>query len=56
MLGLEPAGEGSRGIQVAMDTIPEFDVGPLSWVQGEIGVSLTRATDALARFRALPAW
>ena len=37
-----------------MDTIPEFDVGPLSWVQGEIGVSLTRATDALARFRAAP--
>ena len=29
----------------------EFDVGPLSWVQGEIDQSLTRGLDALAAFR-----
>ena len=30
----------------------EFDVGPLSWVQGEIDQSLTRGLEALAAFRA----
>ncbi|HEX8741326.1 MAG TPA: Hpt domain-containing protein [Casimicrobiaceae bacterium] len=29
----------------------DFDVGPLSWVQGEIDQSLTRGLDALAAFR-----
>ncbi|MFI4887701.1 MAG: Hpt domain-containing protein, partial [Burkholderiales bacterium] len=33
----------------------EFDLGPLSWVQGEIDEALTRGTDALATFRANPA-
>ncbi|HEX2391061.1 MAG TPA: Hpt domain-containing protein, partial [Casimicrobiaceae bacterium] len=36
------------------ETAAEFDLGPLSWVQGEIDEALTRGTDALATFRANP--
>ena len=34
------------------DNTPEFDVGPLSWVQHEIDQSLNRGLEALALFRA----
>ncbi len=34
--------------------IPEFDVGPLSWVQGEIDQALSRGLTDLATFRANP--
>ena len=37
-----------------MDTAPEFDVGPLSWVHGEIDQALGRGLDALALFKAVP--
>lgn len=37
------------------ETTTEFDLGPLSWVQGEIDEALTRGTGALATFRANPA-
>ena len=37
-----------------MKLATEFDLGPLSWVQGEIDEALTRGTDALAAFRASP--
>ena len=37
------------------ETATEFDLGPLSWVQGEIDEALTRGTAALAAFRAAPA-
>ncbi|MEO8536088.1 MAG: Hpt domain-containing protein [Betaproteobacteria bacterium] len=37
------------------ETATEFDLGPLSWVQGEIDEALTRGTEALASFRANPA-
>ena len=33
------------------ETATEFDLGPLSWVQGEIDEALTRGTAALAAFR-----
>src|SRR4029079_18256288 len=33
----------------------EFDLGPLSWVQGEIDGALTRGTQALGAFRENPA-
>src|SRR5438874_9588809 len=36
------------------DTIPEFDLGPLSWVQGEIDHALSRGVEALAAFKASP--
>src|SRR6202051_1860840 len=36
------------------DTAPEFDLGPLSWVQGEIDQALSRGVDALATFKAAP--
>ncbi len=36
------------------DATPEFDLGPLSWVQGEIDQALTRGLDALAAFKASP--
>src|SRR4030095_6104411 len=36
------------------DTAPEFDLGPLSWVQGEIDQALSRGLDALATFKASP--
>ena len=33
---------------------PEFDLGPLSWVQGEIDQALSEGLEALAQFRANP--
>jgi chemosensory pili system protein ChpA (sensor histidine kinase/response regulator) len=36
------------------DTAPEFDLGPLSWVQGEIDQALTRGVEGLATFKASP--
>jgi chemosensory pili system protein ChpA (sensor histidine kinase/response regulator) len=39
---------------MALDTAPEFDLGPLTWVQGEIDQALTRAVEALATFKASP--
>jgi chemosensory pili system protein ChpA (sensor histidine kinase/response regulator) len=39
---------------MAIDTTPEFDLGPLSWVQGEIDQALTRGVDALEAFKASP--
>src|SRR5437773_4416211 len=36
------------------DTAPEFDLGPLSWVQGEIDHALSRGVEALATFKASP--
>ena len=36
------------------DTSSEFDVGPLTWVQGEIDQALARGQEALAAFRAAP--
>src|SRR5437660_3303053 len=36
------------------DTAPEFDLGPLSWVQGEIDHALSRGVEALAMFKASP--
>jgi chemosensory pili system protein ChpA (sensor histidine kinase/response regulator) len=39
---------------VTNDTAPEFDLGPLSWVQGEIDQALARGLEALAAFKAAP--
>ena len=39
---------------MATDTAPEFDLGPLSWVQGEIDQALSRGVEALATFKAAP--
>ncbi|MDQ6916415.1 MAG: hypothetical protein M3023_01165, partial [Pseudomonadota bacterium] len=39
---------------MATDTAPDFDLGPLTWVQGEIDQALTRGLDALAVFKATP--
>jgi chemosensory pili system protein ChpA (sensor histidine kinase/response regulator) len=39
---------------VATAAVPEFDLGPLSWVQGEIGQSLARGLDLLAAFATAP--
>jgi len=39
---------------VTTDTAPEFDLGPLTWVQGEIDQALARGLDALAAFKAAP--
>src|ERR1700688_2121406 len=36
------------------DTAPDFDLGPLTWVQGEIDQALSRGLDALAVFKASP--
>ena len=36
------------------DAVPDFDLGPLSWVQGEIGQALARGLDLMAVFRAAP--
>jgi chemosensory pili system protein ChpA (sensor histidine kinase/response regulator) len=41
--------------RVLSETATEFDLGPLTWVQGEIDEALTRGTGALAAFRANPA-
>ncbi|HEX6793639.1 MAG TPA: Hpt domain-containing protein [Casimicrobiaceae bacterium] len=45
----------TESASVRSDTTAEFDLGPLTWVQGEIDEALTRATDALAVFRGNPA-
>jgi len=37
---------------VATETATEFDLGPLSWVQGEIDQALARGLESLAAFRA----
>jgi len=37
---------------VATDSATDFDLGPLSWVQGEIDQALTRGLESLAAFRA----
>ncbi len=39
---------------MALDTAPEFDLGPLSWVQREIDQALSRGVDALAAFKVAP--
>src|SRR6266550_2109404 len=39
---------------MATEPTPEFDLGPLSWVQGEIDQALTRGLEGLALFRANP--
>src|SRR5262249_31663655 len=39
---------------MAIDTTPDFDLGPLSWVQGEIDQALTRGVEALASYKATP--
>jgi len=39
---------------VTTDTAPDFDLGPLTWVQGEIDQALSRGLDALALFKASP--
>jgi chemosensory pili system protein ChpA (sensor histidine kinase/response regulator) len=39
---------------VADDTAQDFDLGPLSWVQGEIDQALSRGLDALAAFKSSP--
>jgi chemosensory pili system protein ChpA (sensor histidine kinase/response regulator) len=41
-------------LPVLSETATEFDLGPLSWVQGEIDEALTRGNDALALFRGNP--
>ena len=40
---------------MATDPTPAFDLGPLSWVQGEIDQALTRGLEAVAQFKANPA-
>ncbi len=39
---------------MANDTAPEFDLGPLTWVQAEIDQALARGLEALAAFKAAP--
>jgi chemosensory pili system protein ChpA (sensor histidine kinase/response regulator) len=39
---------------MASEPNPEFDLGPLSWVQGEIDQALTHGLEALAQFRERP--
>jgi len=39
---------------VTIDTAPEFDLGPLTWVQGEVDQALLRAVETLAAFKAAP--
>src|SRR5437868_14140296 len=39
---------------VSSETAQEFDVGPLSWVQGEIDQALGRGLESLAAFAADP--
>jgi len=43
-----------NALAVATETANEFDVGPLSWVQGEIDQALTRGLESLAAFAADP--
>ncbi|MEP6942527.1 MAG: Hpt domain-containing protein [Betaproteobacteria bacterium] len=39
---------------MANDTAPDFDLGPLTWVQGEIDQALARGLESLAAFKASP--
>ena len=39
---------------VAIETASDFDLGPLSWVQGEIDEALSRGLEALAAFKSSP--
>ena len=39
---------------MANDTASDFDLGPLTWVQGEIDQALARGLEALAAFKAAP--
>ena len=39
---------------MTIDTAPEFDLGPLTWVQGEVDQALLRAVETLAAFKAAP--
>ena len=39
---------------VATDPISDFDLGPLSWVQGEIDQAIARGLESIAAFRANP--
>ena len=39
---------------MASDTAQDFDLGPLSWVHGEIDQALGRGLDSLAAFKAAP--
>src|SRR5215204_3492923 len=39
---------------LAPEPVSDFDLGPLSWVQGEIDQALTRGLDALAAYGAKP--
>ena len=39
---------------MAPETTHEFDLGPLSWVQGEIDQALARGLDALGAWRSAP--
>ena len=39
---------------MANDNTSDFDLGPLTWVQGEIDQALARGVDALALFKASP--
>src|SRR5881396_3348449 len=39
---------------MAADTALEFDLGPLTWVQGEIDQALSRGLESLATFKASP--
>ena len=37
---------------MSLDTAPDFDLGPLSWVQNEIDQAIARGLESLAAFRA----
>ena len=39
---------------MASDTAQDFDLGPLSWVHGEIDQALGRGLESLAAFKAAP--
>ncbi|CAG0993320.1 type IV pili sensor histidine kinase and response regulator,chpA; chemosensory pili system protein ChpA (sensor histidine kinase/response regulator) [Burkholderiales bacterium] len=39
---------------MATETAPDFDLGPLSWVQGEIDQAIARGLESLAAFRGSP--
>ncbi|MBK7332164.1 MAG: Hpt domain-containing protein [Betaproteobacteria bacterium] len=39
---------------MSLDTAPDFDLGPLSWVQNEIDQAIARGLESLAAFRANP--
>ena len=39
---------------MAADTALEFDLGPLTWVQGEIDQALSKGLESLATFKASP--